>query len=259
MNEIVEKSPAIRLSRACVSFGGARVLDGVELEIPKGEAFGVLGPSASGKSTLLKLMAGLIKPEAGEVNFLGADISNLPRKQEQFLRRRVGMTFQRSGLFDSLSCGENLDFPLRELTKLSAEEREHQVRQSLGDVGLPGTEDLAVHEMSGGMQKRLSLARALVLQPEVLLCDDPTAGLDPITSRSILKLIFDVHKGYEMTLVLVTSEPAQTKQVCDRIGFLHHGTFLQTGTFAELRNSKNPAVKQFLRGSLEGPLTEADA
>lgn len=256
MKEIVENSPVIRLSRASVAFGGRRVLDGLDLAISTGESFGILGPSAGGKSVLLKLIAGLIRPTEGEVRFQGADFARLRRAQEQFLRRRIGMTFQRSGLFDSLSCGENLDFPLRELTQLSPEDRAHQVAQSLADVGLPGTENLAVHEMSGGMQKRLSLARALVLQPEVLLCDDPTAGLDPITSRAILKLIFDVRRGYDITLVLVTSDPAQTRQVCDRFGFLHHGTFLQVGTFDELRDSKNPAVKQFMRGSLEGPLTE---
>jgi phospholipid/cholesterol/gamma-HCH transport system ATP-binding protein len=158
-------------------------------------------------------------------------------------------------LFDSLTCAENLHFPLRELTPLNERDRKRQVTQALADVGLVGQEELQIPEMSGGMQKRLGIARALVLSPEVILYDDPTAGLDPITSRSILSLIHRMRKKYEMTLIIVTSDPSQAYQICDRVGFLWHGHFVETGTPDEMKASKHPAVRQFLHGLLEGPLS----
>jgi phospholipid/cholesterol/gamma-HCH transport system ATP-binding protein len=166
------------------------------------------------------------------------------------------MTFQRSGLFDSLTCGENLAFALREVRHLAVRELAPRVAQALSEVGLGGQENLRVHEMSGGMQKRLGIARALLLSPRVILYDEPTAGLDPLTAHAINDLIDDVRKKYAMSLVLVTSDPRQAYRLCDHLGFLYRGRFLAQGTMAQMHDSKEPAVRQFLRGEAKGPLTE---
>jgi phospholipid/cholesterol/gamma-HCH transport system ATP-binding protein len=234
---------------------GHSVLKGIHLEIPRGETFALIGPSGEGKTVLLKLMAGLLRPDRGEVLFQGVALVDLSARRRSLFSRRIGMTFQKSGLFDSLTCAQNLDFPLRELTALSQAERERKIEKALEEVGLVGQGALMVHEMSGGMQKRLGIARALILSPEAILYDDPTAGLDPITSRSILELILEMKRKYEMTVVLVTSQPDQAYRMADRIGFLYKGDFLQIGSSEIIQASSQPVVKQFVGGLLEGPLT----
>lgn len=251
----MSEARAFHLAGITLDFHGARLFDRLDLEIARGETVGILGPSGSGKSTLLKLMAGLISPTAGTIEMFGRPLKELEREDRPAFRRRVQMTFQKSGLFDSRTCRDNLEFTLRELLPLGPAAREQKISQVLGDVGLLGHQDLLPSQMSGGMQKRLGIARALVLSPEVVLYDDPTAGLDPITSRTILTLVEEMREKYEMTVVLVTSDPAQASRLCDRIGFLYEGKIQEIAEPAAMKHSRNPAVKQFMHGLLEGPLT----
>lgn len=244
-----------RLTDVTLTFSGRPVLDALALEVRKGEAFTILGPSGEGKTVLLKMLAGLLPPTRGKVLFHGDDLYAQGRKSRARLATRIGMAFQKGGLFDSMSTGDNLRFPLRELLRLSRTDTEARMRKALEDVGLGGQEALEVRELSGGMQKRLGIARALVLEPEVALFDDPTAGLDPITSRAILELIKGLKERSGMTVLVVTSDPRQAYTLTDRIGFLYQGRFLEVGTQDAIRHSEIPVVRQFIEGRLEGPLT----
>jgi phospholipid/cholesterol/gamma-HCH transport system ATP-binding protein len=248
------------LSAENLSFGfepGHLLFDGLDWELVPGEIFCLLGPSGEGKSVLLRLLVGLIEPNAGRVAFEGRDLRELSRIERRDFYRTLGFTFQRNGLFDSLSCGDNLRFPLTELKELGAEERERRVREALSDVGLSGQESLRPSEMSGGMQKRLGIARALSLLPKLIFYDEPTAGLDPLTSAQILDLIESARKKYSMSAVVSTTDPVQAFRLADRIGFLHRGKLAEVGSPEKFRRSQHPAVRQFLSGGAEGPLTEA--
>lgn len=234
---------------------GKDLFDAVDLKLMRGEALVILGPSGEGKSTLLKMMAGLVEPQKGTVKFEGESLYDVSAKKRKEIMRRIGMTFQNSGLFDSLSCGENLRFPLEE-AKSDPAKRKATVAKALDEVGLSGIENLRTHEISGGMRKRVGIARALILSPEVIFYDDPTAGLDPITSDAISDLILDVRKKYQMTVVFVTADLHQAFRVADRIAFLYKGKFIQVGTAEEIKRSQNPVVNQFVNGLLKGPLTD---
>ncbi len=219
------------------------VLKGIDLDVAPGEALAILGPSNSGKSLLLKILAGLRTPDRGSIFLEDKEVTGRPC-------REIGMTFQQGGLFDSWSVGENLRFAQEE----TREEGMIPISQALSEVGLSGTEALAIAELSGGMQKRLGLARAFSLCPKVLLLDEPTAGLDPLTARSILSLIQKMKSQYGMALILVTSDPAQAEYLCKEMIFLSEGVVRQRGKLAALRTSGFPDVVQFLSGSEEGPL-----
>jgi phospholipid/cholesterol/gamma-HCH transport system ATP-binding protein len=235
------------------------LFDALSLEIARGESIGIVGPGGEGKSTLLKMIAGLLRPDRGTCRFESVALLDLPRHKRTDYRRRIGMTFQKSGLFDSLNVHDNLDFPLRTLTRLPRSERERKITAALESVGLAGTGALHVHEMCGGMQKRLGIARALLLEPELVLYDDPTAGLDPVTSRAIVDLIVRLKESSRMTIVVVTSDPALAYPISDRIGFLYRGKFRELAPPEELKKSQDAVVRQFLDGNTEGPLTEIDA
>jgi phospholipid/cholesterol/gamma-HCH transport system ATP-binding protein len=232
------------------------ILTDLSLELKRGEILSILGPSGAGKSVVLKVLAGLWKPDRGRVLFEGHDLYKLSRARNREIFQKLSMTFQKSGLLDSMTVYENIDFPLREATGLKRASRKKKIEESLKQVGLSGTESLFPHELSGGMQKRLGIARALVLEPQCLLYDDPTAGLDPITSRQIIDLLLDAKKETEMTLILVTSEIDLAMMSADRIAFLHRGRFHFIGTSEETKRSKEPALYQFLHGLKEGPITE---
>jgi phospholipid/cholesterol/gamma-HCH transport system ATP-binding protein len=223
--------------------GESPLFEQLDVEIPAGAFFSIVGPGGAGKSTLLRLMAGLLRPTGGSI-----EVSGTPK---------VGMTFQQSGLFDWLTCGANLDFPLRESGVKSKEMRRQKIAAALAEVGLEGTEPRTITEISGGMRKRLAIARALVLEPEVLLCDDPTAGLDPVTAAAIGELLRGLWRRKGMTVIMVTSRFYEAEACSDRIGFLYGGKFAAVGSPAELRIHSHPAVYQFIRGRLEGPLTES--
>jgi phospholipid/cholesterol/gamma-HCH transport system ATP-binding protein len=228
------------------AFGAHPVLDGVSLEVGLGETVVVLGGSGAGKSVLLKHINGLLRPDGGEVEVLGCPVSTLAEEALVGLRRRVSYIFQLGALFDSLSVGENVAFPLHEHTGLDDEEIEARVAAILGRVGLAGTEPLSPAELSGGMRKRVALARGLALEPEVILYDEPTAGLDPLTGLAITALIGEVTKTTSATSLVVTHDLAVATRLADRVAFLAEGKFAFTGTLAEAA-TRGDGVGAFVR------------
>lgn len=232
-------SAVLQLQDVSIDFGDGALLKSVSLEVRKGESIVLIGPSGFGKSVVLKLFAGLLEPDSGSVHREG----------------EMGMLFQKNALFDSLSVFENVAFPLREKTQMSEDEIRQRVEFFLEAVGLAEARDLFPDEISGGMQKRLGIARALALKPEVVLYDDPTAGLDPITSRKIVDLILSLKKEGRSTVVAVTNDMARAYQLADRIVMVVDGELIVTGNRAETLRHPDPRVHQFVRGELEGPLT----
>lgn len=250
------KNHAIKTKGLVVRFDETLVFQNVDLEILTGECFVLVGPSGQGKTTLLKTLAGLIPPQSGEVLMKDKNIYAVDEKQRLALMQRAGMLFQKNALFDSWTCGENIAFPLREATDLAELEIQKKVEHFLEAVGLSPARDLFPEEISGGMQKRLGIARALALRPEIIFYDDPTAGLDPITSRKIVQLILQLHEQDHSTVIAVTNDMNRAYQMADRIGFVDGGKVLVTGTVEETKAHKDPRVQQFIRGALEGPLTQ---
>jgi phospholipid/cholesterol/gamma-HCH transport system ATP-binding protein len=228
------------------SFGAKNVLTGVSLEVRRGETIVVLGGSGTGKSVLLKHINGLLRPDSGSVEVLGYPVSELPESELVDVRRRVSYIFQNSALFDSLSVGENVAFALAEHEDLGEEEINGRVAALLGRVGLAGTQDLSPAELSGGMQKRVALARGLSLEPEVILYDEPTAGLDPLTGLSITALLREVTRTTGATSLVVTHDLAVAKELADWVAFLTHGKFSFTGTLAVAAQQDGP-VGDFVR------------
>ncbi len=238
---------------------GRPLFEKLDWDLKPGEIFCLLGPGGEGKSVFLRLLVGLLQPVAGVVRYQDQDLREQTRWQRRDFYRQIGFAFQRNGLFDSLTCADNLRFPLTELQGLAGEPLEQRVREALADVRLVGHEDKRPSEMSGGMQKRLGIARALALKPKVVLYDEPTAGLDPLTSAQIHTLILQARDKYGMSAVVSTTDPVQAFRLADRIGFLHRGRFTALGNRQALQQSTDPAVRQFLSGSADGPLTEAIA
>ena len=243
------------------TFGDRHILKDVSLFVKDGETIVILGASGSGKSTLLKLIIGLLKPTSGEVWVHGKNMAVLSEKELNEERRHMGMVFQYSALFDSMTVKENVAFGLRMHTKLSEEEIERIVAEKLKLVGLEGIEDLMPSNLSGGMKKRVSLARAIALEPEIILYDEPTAGLDPIRSTDISLLIKNTQKVMHATSVVVTHDLRSASMIADRMAFLYQGSFLAIGKPEELYHSSDERVKQFMNGLPSNPelLKEGDA
>ncbi len=252
-------TPVYSVQSLRAGYGAQKVLKGLDWQLESGESFAILGPSGEGKTLFFKLLSGLRSAQSGSVKFQGKDLRKMSEAERRAFRENIGMTFQKDGLFDSLSCADNLRFPLNERLKLSRKDREKRVEAALEGVGLAGQGKLLVHEMSGGMQKRLGIARALLFSPKVILYDEPAAGLDPITARTINELIRQMRDRFQMTVVMITSDLGQAHQVCDRMGLMWNGKFEEQGSWASLRASKNPVVHQFLHALPEGPLTEGAA
>lgn len=232
------------------SFDSHRVLAGIGLELTRGTMLAVMGGSGAGKTVLLRIVAGLIPPDAGEVRLFGTRIDRMREEAMLPLRRRTGFVFQGAALFDSLSVFENVAFPLREHTPLTLGAITDRVHRLLDLVGLPGTDSLLPAELSGGMKKRVGIARALVLEPEVVFFDEPTAGLDPTNARLVSDLIGELRTGVCDTAMIVTHDVEFANQVADRMAILHRGRFLAIGTPAEIRGSDDPDVRRFLAGEL---------
>jgi phospholipid/cholesterol/gamma-HCH transport system ATP-binding protein len=228
------------------SFGPQEVLKGIDFTVNKGEILAVLGRSGTGKSVLLKLLIGLEKADAGSISIRGQEIDDLPVDQLNEIRKKVGFLFQEGALYDSLTITENVEFPLLRHTKLADGERSEKVRALLVSVGLDKDLDKMPSEISGGMRKRVGLARALALDPEIIMFDEPTAGLDPITAAEIGGLIQKLRKERSVTSILVTHDMHAAHHFSDRIVMLKDGTILVTGTFEDLARSKDPFVVQFL-------------
>lgn len=236
------------------SFGSQKVLDDLSLDIPEGKITAIIGPSGEGKSVLLKHLIGLLQPDSGQVDVDGESIIGLRRSQLNRIREKFGMLFQNVALFDSMTCFENVAFPLQEKTKLSKDEIRRRVLSALEDVGLKNIESKFPDELSGGMKKRVGLARAVVLNPKIILFDEPTTGLDPIIKRAIHQLIKDTHEKFGFTAVIVSHEIPDIFDVAQNVAMLYRGKILQHGSPSEIKNSNHPAVRQFISGSLDGPI-----
>ncbi len=238
----------ISLRQLNITFGTHTVLDNIDLDVYKGETLAVLGPSGTGKSTVLRSMIGLLEPNGGQIFIQGEDVSGLDEDGWNRLRMKMGMVFQYSALFDFLTVGENVAFGLRQHTDKSNEEIQGIVTQMLDLVGLPGTQDLYPAELSGGMKKRVGLARAIAVNPEIVLYDEPTAGLDPIMSRNISRLIKKTQEQLHVTSVLVTHDMQSAFYAADRVAMLYEGHIVAIGTAEDMKNSTNPIVKAFIEG-----------
>jgi phospholipid/cholesterol/gamma-HCH transport system ATP-binding protein len=248
-------SVILDLKNVEVSFGAEVILQNVNIKIAKGERVSVIGPSGQGKSVLLKTMGGLIRPTKGTVIIEGENWSELVGQKLREILAKVGMLFQKNALFDSLTCGENIAFPLREVSDHKESEIQKIVVDFLEAVGIPHALHLYPDEISGGMQKRLGIARALALEPHVIFYDDPTAGLDPITSKKIIELICEWQKRLGSTFVAITNDMNRAYQMSDRILMVVDREVIEAGTPKSILTNPDPRVHQFIRGELRGPLT----
>ena len=229
------------------SFGGNLILENINLKIEKGENLVVLGKSGSGKSVLIKCLVGLLKPDEGKVILFDKDISGLREEELNSLRRKVGFLFQGAALYDSMTIRENLEFPLRNSKSLSKDELETLVIEALRNVGLEHTIDKMPSELSGGMRKRIGLARTIILKPEIILYDEPTTGLDPITSRDISKLILEVQKKHNASSIIITHDMECAEIISNRVMIIKDGLSVAEGTFKELEESKDEWVRSFFK------------
>lgn len=251
MNEVM-----ISLRQLTMAFGSKVVLDELDLDVYKGETLAVIGPSGSGKSTVIKVLTGLLAPTSGSVQIEGQETSGFDDDAWDELRCHMGVVFQYSALFDFLSVGENVAFGLRRHFKLPEEEIQRRVAALLEMVGMPATQSMMPAELSGGMKKRVGLARALAMQPQVVFYDEPTSGLDPVMTMTISRLIRKTQQTLGVTSVLVTHDMESAYFAADRIAMLYKGKIVQVGTPDEIKRSSNPIVHAFVNG-LE--LKEEDA
>jgi phospholipid/cholesterol/gamma-HCH transport system ATP-binding protein len=245
----------IEVSNVYKSFGDLAVLRGVNLSVEKGESMTVIGGSGSGKSVLIKHVIGLLHPDKGRIIIDGQVLNNLDEYGLNELRKKFGMLFQMAALFDSLSVWENVGFSLKQHTNLSDKEIRKVATEKLALVGLKDVEDKMPAELSGGMRKRVGLARAICMDAEIILYDEPTTGLDPITADAINDLIVDLRKKLGVTSVAITHDMHSAYKISDRIAMLYKGEILEIGTPEQIRNTTNPIVHQFITGSAVGPIT----
>jgi phospholipid/cholesterol/gamma-HCH transport system ATP-binding protein len=243
--------PLVELKHVSKRFGTLVVLDDISLSVAPGESLVVIGASGTGKSVMIKHMVGLLRPDTGEVWFDGQRIDNVPEKQIMKIRQRVGFLFQMGALFDSLNVGDNIAFPIREHTRKSREEVAQIVANRLAMVGLPGIEKKMPGELSGGQKKRVALARAIALEPELILYDEPTTGLDPIRSDVINELILKLHKELGSASVTVTHDMASAFKIAQRIIMLNEGKIIIDGPPEAIKNSDHPIVKRFVLGEAD--------
>ncbi|MCX6970363.1 MAG: ATP-binding cassette domain-containing protein [Verrucomicrobia bacterium] len=243
----MSKQTMVEMRGVKLRFGEKTVLESVDCSISAGDVFVIMGLSGSGKSTLLGILLGLLKPDAGSVKFKGMELTGLARPKLNDVRTHLGMVYQNAALISSMSVSDNIRLPLRELSDKSAKEIESTVELKLKLVGLDEDKDKLPSELSGGMQKRVGLARALALDPELVLFDEPSAGLDPINGKLINDLIIDLRKRHSVTSIVVTHEMEGAFAVATRMAFLHEGKILLVGTPEEFRNSGNPVISAFLQ------------
>lgn len=236
------------------AFGSLKVLQGVDLDVARGESLVIIGSSGTGKSVLIKHVIGLLTPDAGEVIVDGQSVPEMDRHGIARLRARMGMLFQYAALFDSMSVRENVAFGLRQQGKLKDKEIRDRVREVLGWVGLSGVEDKAPSDLSGGMKKRVGLARAIAVGPEIILYDEPTTGLDPILADQINDLILNLAERLNVTSITITHDMVSAYKIADRIAMLYQGKIEEVGTPAEIQSTPNEVVQQFIHGRAEGPI-----
>lgn len=236
------------------AFNGQEVLNGLSLKIGNKELVAIVGQSGAGKSVLLKHLIGIVKPDEGRILLEGVDITTARGRELDAIRNKFGVVFQEGALFDSLTVYENIAFPLREKTKLHEDDIRERVWHALEDVGLKEMGTKYPAEISGGMKRRVALARALITEPAIVLFDEPTTGLDPIISSSIHRLIIKTHRKYGFAGVIISHEIPEIFDVADKVAMLYNGTVIEFGTPEEFRNSANFYVRQFISGSIEGPI-----
>ena len=243
-----KNEPVIKIRKLKIAFGSKVVLNEIDLDVFPGETLAVIGPSGTGKSTVLKVLTGLLPPTSGSVVINGQETNGFDEAQWDELRKYMGVVFQYSALFDFLTVGENVAFGLRRHFNLPEEEIQARVDELLQMVGLPDTKEMMPAELSGGMKKRVGLARALAMQPQVVFYDEPTAGLDPVMTMTISRLIRKTQEKFEVTSLLVTHDMESVFTSADRVAMLYNGKIVQIGTVEEIKNSTNPIVRAFISG-----------
>jgi phospholipid/cholesterol/gamma-HCH transport system ATP-binding protein len=252
----MSETPLVHLENIVLRFGEKTVLDGIDLKVYGGDRLVILGQSGGGKSTMLRLILGILRPTTGVVRYRHLQVQKLSRSKLNLLRSRVGMVYQYSALISSMSVRENLALPVEELRRKPRKEIEELIKENLEIVGMSGTEEKLPSELSGGMRKRVSLARALMMQPELILFDEPTAGLDPVISSVIDELIIRLTEKTNTTSVIVTHEMESAFKVATRMAMLYQGKIIEDAAPDRFRVSANPVVHQFVTGTTEGPITE---
>jgi phospholipid/cholesterol/gamma-HCH transport system ATP-binding protein len=236
------------------AFGGHKVLDGVSCRIPEGEITVIMGPSGTGKSVLLRHFVGLLMPDAGDVKVEGKSVPRLNEEELLELRRNMGMLFQDGALFSSMNLFDNVAFPLRQHTKKSEKEIREVVMARLKEVGLAGAEKKMPNELSGGMRKRAGFARALVLEPRILLFDEPDSGLDPVRTALLCELIKEIQRKYGSTAIIISHDTKAVFEVADDVVLLHGGKVVDQGPKEQIKGSQKEFTQQFIRGAVHGPL-----
>lgn len=245
MNNI---EPMIKVRQLKIAFGAKEVLNDVNFDVMPGETLAIIGPSGTGKSTVIKVLTGLLQPTAGSVIIDNQETNAFTEEEWDGLRKHMGVVFQYSALFDFLTVGENVAFGLRRHFQLDEDEIQRRVGILLDLVGMPGTQSMLPSELSGGMKKRVGLARALAMQPQMVFYDEPTSGLDPVMTMTISRLIRKTQQKLGVSSVLVTHGMASAYYAADRIAMLYKGKIVQLGTVEEIKNSQNPVVKAFING-----------
>ncbi len=240
--------PVIKVRKLKIAFGSKVVLDEIDLDLYPGETLAVIGPSGTGKSTVLKVLTGLLAPTSGSVVIEGQETNGFNETQWDQLRKHMGVVFQYSALFDFLTVGENVAFGLRRHFSLPEEEVQVRVDELLKLVGLPDAKNMMPAELSGGMKKRVGLARALAMQPQIVFYDEPTAGLDPVMTMTISRLIRQTQRQFGVSSLLVTHDMESVFTSADRVAMLYNGKIVQVGTVEEIKNSTNPVVRAFISG-----------
>jgi len=245
----------IEIRGLCKRFGAKVVLDGVDLDVPRGKNTVVIGGSGTGKSVLIKCVVGLLRADAGEIRIDGEDVTKMDERELVRMRRKFGMLFQGSALFDSMNVGDNVAFALRRLYHYPESQVRSVVGEKLGMVGLRDIQHLMPAELSGGMKKRVGLARAIASEPQILLYDEPTTGLDPIMADVINDLIISLRELLGVTSISITHDMASAYKIADQIAMLYKGKIIEVGTPDEIRHTENLIVSQFVEGRAEGPIT----
>ncbi len=252
--------PAVVFEDVTKSFGSQCVLRGVSLVVPRGAIMVMLGPSGTGKSVLLRCLVGLIKPDAGRIYVFGEELTRLDESRAAdrtslfALRRRFGMLFQDGALFDDMTVGENLAFPMHHHTDWSASEIRDRVADNLRRVGLRDVQKKMPSELSGGMRKRVAFARAIALRPDIVLCDEPSSGLDPVMAATLDDLILELHESLGMTFIVISHDTAEARKIASHIGLLYQGTLQDYGPAQEILRSRKAALRQFLERNTQGPI-----
>jgi phospholipid/cholesterol/gamma-HCH transport system ATP-binding protein len=238
------------------TFDKVQVLNGLSLNVREGETKVVIGRSGAGKSVLLKNIVGIVRPDGGSIKINGVDVTQLSDSAFDAVRRDIGLVFQGGALFDSLSVGENVGFVLDEFSKMRPAEKHQRIVHALSLVGLRGVEDMMPSQLSGGMRKRVSLARVLCMEPKIILYDEPTSEVDPITSDAIQRLIMEMRDRLKVTSIVVMHDMNAAYKIADSIAMFYHGQVIADGTPEEIRNSRHPVIRQFISGDAVGPITE---